>query len=181
MNPMSSRLLAPLAVVTVLGLAVAAEAKLSAAGGQSVQFTAVGPAGLKIVGKSNSVAVDSDDKNITITVPLSNLDTGIGMRNTHMKDKYLETAKYPNAVLVVPKAGAGYPAGGSGNAAGTLTLHGQTKPVTVHYDVKKEGAEYAVSGTAHINMTDFKIDQPSFAGATVKPDVDVAVSFRAKE
>lgn len=176
-----SRLALSLSVVSVLAIGALAEAKLSSSGASAVEFHATGPVGLKITGKSNVVQVDSDDKNITITVPLSNLDTGMSLRNTHMKDKYLETSKYPNAVLVVPKASAGYPNGGSNNATGNLTLHGVTKPVTFHYDVKKEGAEYAVAGKLHINMNDFKIEQPSFAGATVKPDVDVDISFHAKE
>lgn len=176
-----SRLALSLSVISVFAFGAVAQAKLSSAGGAAVEFHAVGPVGLKITGKSSVVQVDSDDKNVTVTVPLANLDTGMSLRNTHMKDKYLETAKYPNAVLVVPKAGAGYPNGGSGNAQGNLTLHGVTKPVTFHYDVKKEGAEFAVRGTVHINMNDYKIEQPSFAGATVKPDVDVDISFRAKE
>lgn len=181
MNRSSSRMMLSLTVCAALAVTVAAEAKLTSTGSSSVEFKAVGPGGLKINGKSNVVQVADDDKTITVTVPLGNLDTGIGMRNTHMKDKYLEVSKYPNAVLSVTKPGAGYPAGGSGEATGTMTLHGVSKPVKFHYDVKKEGAEYAVSGTVRINITDFKIEQPSFAGATVKPDVDVAVSFRAKE
>lgn len=181
MNRSSSRLLLSLPVAALLAFTVAADAKLSNVGGSSVEFKAVGPGGLKINGKSNVVHVADDDKNITVTVPLSNLDTGIGMRNTHMKEKYLEVAKYPNAVLVVPKTAAGYPNGGSGDATGNLTLHGQTKPVKFHYDVKKEGAEYAVNGSVHINMDDFKIEKPSFAGASVRPDVDVVIAFRAKE
>ena len=181
MNRSSSRLLLSLTVAAALGVTVAAEAKLSGTGASSVEFKAIGPGGLKINGKSNVVQVADDEKNVTITVPLGGLDTGIGMRNTHMKEKYLEVAKYPNAVLVVPRTAAGYPNGGSGDAAGTLTLHGQTKPVKFHYDVKKEGAEFAVHGTVHINMDDFKIEKPSFAGATVRPDVDVDVAFRAKE
>jgi polyisoprenoid-binding protein YceI len=176
-----SRLALSLSVASVLAVGAIADAKLTSSGASAVEFHASGPMGLKINGKSSVVQVDSDDKNVTITVPLSNLDTGMSLRNTHMKDKYLETSKYPNAVLVVPKTSAGYPNGGSGNASGNMTLHGVTKPVTFHYDVKKGTGEYAVSGTVHLNMTDFKIEEPSFAGAKVKPDVDVDISFHAKE
>ena len=176
-----SRLTLSLSMFAVLALGMTADAKLSASGASSVEFHATGPMGLKINGKSTVVQVDSDDKSITVTVPLSNLDTGMGMRNTHMKDKYLETSKYPNAVLVVTKPGNGYPAGGSGTGTGTMTLHGVSKPVSFKYDVKKDGAEYAVTGSVHINIFDYKIEEPKFAGATVKPDVDVDISFRAKE
>ena len=166
--------------VLVAVMALSAQAKLSAAGG-SVQFTAIGPAGLAINGKSTDVTAADDGTNVSVTVPLAKLDTGIGLRNSHMRDKYLETGKYPNAVLTVAKSAVGVPNGGEGNAQGTLSLHGKQKPVTFHYAVKKDGAEYAVSGSVKVNMTDFGIEQPSFAGAKVNPDVDVAVSFRAKD
>lgn len=171
-------LLVPAAFVAVLALG--ANAKIAASGG-SVEFTAVGPAGLKINGKTSEVIASEDGQNVVVTVPLAKIDTGIALRNSHMRDKYLETGKYPNAVLTVAKGAVGLPNGGSGEANGTLALHGKQKPVKFHYNVKKEGAEYAVSGTVHVNMSEFGIEQPSFAGASVKPDVDVAVSFRAKD
>lgn len=176
------RTVALLAVPALLiaAMALSAQAKISGSGG-SVEFVAVGPAGLSITGKSTAVTASEDGANVAVTVPLANLDTGIALRNSHMRDKYLETGKYPNAVLTVPKAGVGLPSGGAGDVAGTLSLHGKQKPVTVHYVVKKEGDGYAVSGKLRVNMTEFGIAQPSFAGATVKPDVDVSVAFRAKD
>ncbi len=176
-----SALTLSLSTFAVLAVAMSADAKLSATGTSAVEFHATGPVGLKINGRSNVVQVTSDDKTITITVPLANLDTGMGMRNTHMKDKYLEVSKYPNAVLVVNKPGAGYPAGGSGTGSGTMTLHGVSKPVSFKYDVKKEGGGFAVTGNVPLNIYDYKIEQPSFAGAKVKPEVDVDISFHAKE
>ena len=166
-------------VLLVLG-ATSAYAKLAAQGG-SVEFTAVGPGGLKIAGKSTDVSASDDGANVVITVPLAKLDTGIGLRNSHMRDKYLETGKYPNAVLTVPKAQLALANGGSGDATGTLALHGKQKLVKVHYTAKKEGADFVVTGTTRVDMTEFGIEQPSFAGATVKPAVDVAVAFRAKD
>jgi polyisoprenoid-binding protein YceI len=161
--------------------AAAADAKLTATGGTAVEFKATGPAGLAINGKSNVVQVADDDKNITVTVPLNTLDTGIGLRNSHMKDKYLETGKYPNAVLVVPKSSVGFPNPGSKETTGNLTLHGVTKAAPFHYDVKKENGDFVVNGTVKIKLSDYKIAQPSFAGATVKDDVDVTIAFRARE
>ncbi len=172
--------IATVPAVLIAVMAFSAQAKLSAAGG-SVQFTAMGPAGLTINGKSSDVSATDDGNNVTVTIPLAKLDTGIGLRNSHMRDKYLETGKYPNAVLSVPKSAVGFPNAATGNAQGTLSLHGQQKPVSFHYAVKKEGADYVVSGTVKVNMTEFGIAQPSFAGAKVNPDVDVAVSFRAKD
>lgn len=161
-------------------VALSADAKVAGTGG-SVEFFATGPAGLKINGKGSEIVASEDGANVVVTVPLAKIDTGIGLRNQHMRDKYLETNKYPNAVLSVPKSALGLPGGGSGDTTGTLALHGKQKPVTFHYDVKKNGDSYAVSGTLRVVMTEFGIEQPSFAGATVKPEVDVKVAFQAKD
>ncbi len=178
MRPSHCLLLVPVALVTLF--AASAGAKLTGSGG-SVEFTAVGPAGLKITGRGKGVAASEEGSNVVVTVPLTTLSTGIGLRDAHMRDKYLETAKYPNAILSVPRTALSLPAGGSGDAAGTLTLHGKQRPVKVHYEAKKQGAGYAVTGTTRIDMTAFGIEQPSFAGATVKPDVDITVSFTAND
>jgi polyisoprenoid-binding protein YceI len=165
--------------VTVLAVATAgvAQAKLSGSGGE-VSFTATGPAGLKIVGTTSQVAVKEDGANVVISVPLSAIDTGIALRNKHMKEKYLETDKYPNAELTVARSAVKE---GSGSAQGTMKLHGQSKPVSFNYNAKKAGEGFAVDGTVHLNMKEFGIEVPSYLGVTVKPEVDVAAKFSASD
>lgn len=169
-----------LVAVLVALQAASADAKVTGSGG-SVEFVALGPAGLRITGKGGGVSANEEGANVIVTVPLGSLTTGIGLRDSHMRDRYLETSKYPNAVLNVPRSALALPAGGSGDTNGTMTLHGKQRPVKIHYDARKQGDTYAVTGTTRINMTDFGIERPSFAGTTVKPDVDVTVSFTAKD
>ncbi len=91
-------------VFFVLLMPFAADAKLAASGLASVSFAATGPAGMRIVGSSSDLSVSDDAQNITVTVPLGNLKTGVDLRDQHMRDKYLEVPKYPNAELVVAKS-----------------------------------------------------------------------------
>ena len=170
--------------VATLAFPLAADAKLARTGSPSVSFTAVGPAGLKIVGTTSDLDVVDDASSVTITVPLANLTTGIALRDRHMREKYLQVQNYPNATLKVDRASVKFPAPGaesSGDAQGTMAIHGKTHPVSFHYTAKKEGAGYAVSGSVHLDMKDYGIDVPSYLGVTVKPDVDVAVRFVANE
>jgi len=167
----------------VFGVAVASAA-VTGAGGTSATFDAVGPAGLKIEGKTSQVSVAEQDGKVVISVDVGSLDTGIELRNRHMREKYLETAKFPSAVLTVTRTAIQFPPDGadvSGNAPGTLTLHGQARAVTVSYKAHRTGSMYAVTGSAHVKMTDYGIVPPSYLGITVKPDVDVTVSFNAKD
>jgi len=148
----------------------------------SVVFRAAGPAGLKIEGKTGELDLKVRDDTVIVTVPLGGLDTGIALRNRHMREKYLETAKYPSAVLAVPRGALALPADGattSAEASGQMTIHGRTRPVVIRYRVTRTGSAYAVEGTVHVVMTDYGVSVPSYLGVTVKPDVDVVVSFRA--
>jgi polyisoprenoid-binding protein YceI len=167
---------------TILSLSAAGHAALSGASDPHVSFQASGPAGMKINGTTADLSVAEDPGgNVVVSVSLSNLTTGIALRDQHMKEKYLELPKYPAATLTIARAALSLPASGQrveGDARATLALHGQTRPVSVHYDATAEGAGFSTHGKFHINMNEFGISVPSYLGVTVKPDVDVSASFR---
>lgn len=162
----------------------AAQAALSAPSDAHVAFQASGPAGMSFEGTTSDIGLADQGENIVITVPLANLSTGITLRDRHMKEKYLEVQKYPSAVLTVARSSLRLPAGNDkvdADVQSSVTLHGQTHPVSVHYEVKKDGASLSARGKFHINMHDFGIAVPSYLGITVKPDVDVTANFRVAE
>jgi polyisoprenoid-binding protein YceI len=172
------------ASLAALALAPAARAALSPATDGKVSFQAAGPAGMTIEGTTSELSLADQGEGLVITVPLGNLTTGISVRDRHMKEKYLEVAKYPTAVLTVPRAALKLPAGGDkveADVPGTVTIHGQSRPITVHYDAKKDGESLAAHGKFHVNMHDFGIEVPSYLGVTVKPDIDVGATFRVAD
>jgi polyisoprenoid-binding protein YceI len=166
--------------VVLAGIGTEARAALSSATDSHVTFEGKGPAGFKVTGTTTDLSVAEGDGNVVVTVPLANLNTGIDLRDHHMREKYLEVPKYPSAVLTIARSALRVPAGGErieADAPGTLTLHGQTHPVSVHYDAKQEGPAYLAHGRFHINMNDYGINVPSYLGITVKPDIDVNASL----
>lgn len=165
----------------LLTVSAAGYAALTSASDAHITFGAAGPAGFKIEGTTNELAVSEGGGNVVVTVPLGNLSTGISLRDHHMKEKYLEVGKYPAAVLTVSRAALKMPASGEQQEAdvpATLALHGQTRSVTVHYSAKGDGGAFATQGRFHINMNEYGITVPSYLGVTVKPDIDVSASFR---
>jgi polyisoprenoid-binding protein YceI len=153
---------------------------LSSPTDSKVTFEAAGPAGMKIDGETSELGVADDGTNVVVTVPLGNLSTGIGLRDHHMKEKYLEVAKYPVATLTIARSALAFPKSGeqvTADVPGKVQLHGQTRPVTVHYDAKGEGSAFGAHGSFRINMNDFGISVPVYLGVTVKPDVDVSATF----
>jgi polyisoprenoid-binding protein YceI len=178
---MNKRLWLYAACPIIVSISAVGHAALSAPSESKVSFQASGPAGLKIEGTTPDLTVADGSGNVVLSVALGNLTTGIGLRDKHMKEKYLEVDKYPSAVLTVSRAALKVPAGGASvetDVPGTLQLHGQTKPVTVHYDAKADGPGLLAHGKFHINMNEYGIQVPTYLGVTVKPDVDVTASFR---
>jgi polyisoprenoid-binding protein YceI len=170
----------PALFVALCAASTDSRAALSAPSDSKVGFQASGPAGLKIEGTTPDLTVADGGGSIVLTVPLANLTTGIGLRDKHMKEKYLEIDKFPSAVLTVARSALKFPAAGASvetDVPGTLQIHGQTKPVTVHYDAKADGSGFLSHGKFHVNMNDYGIQVPTYLGVTVKPDVDVTASF----
>jgi polyisoprenoid-binding protein YceI len=176
-------LLGSAAMLALVSISAVAAAKLAKTGDSKAGFHASGPAGMSIDGTTSEMTVVDDGTTVTITVPLTNISTGMGLRDKHTKE-YLEVQTYPTAELKVPRSALKFPAAGaesSGDAKGTMKIHGQTKDVTFRYTAKNAGDVLSVKGTTRININDFGIKTPSYLGVSVKPDVDVFSNFDAKD
>lgn len=125
-----------------------------------------------------------DGKAITVTVGLKDLETGIDLRDKHMREKYIDVEKYPEATLVVPLDQVKWPEdgkSGEGEAKGTFGMHGKTKEISFKYKISNTGGTYAIDGEAPVNFKEFDINVPSYMGITVKPDITVFAKFNAKK
>ena len=97
-----------------------------------------------------------------IVLPLSTLTTGMGLRDNHMKDKYLEVKKYPNAEVTMASG-----SGGKGKAK--IKMRGVEKEVEGTYKVV--GAFVEASFT--IKLSDFNITGIRYQGIGVKDEAQV--------
>lgn len=159
-----------------------AAAAMSQTGESGAGFHVNGPAGLSVDGTSDDVYMADDGTVISVKVGLTKLKTGIFMRDRHAKAA-LGTDRFPEAELKVAVSALKFPpprGESSGDAPGTLTLHGQTKDVSVHYAAKYEGDTMNVTGGAHINLRDFGITAPSYVGFTAKPEIEITGASRSR-
>ncbi|HTS81101.1 MAG TPA: YceI family protein [Myxococcaceae bacterium] len=174
------RRLFPLALLLVLPLLAGAT---RVTGEPTAGFHGRGPGGFSLEGKTHQLRIEDDGTALKIVVPLAGLQTGISLRDRHMREKYLEVEKYPEAVLELPWSGVKLPEDGQtaeGNAAGKMTLHGKSHDVQVKYRVTRSGTSYQVSGNVPLNLNDYGIAVPSYFGITVQPDIDTSASFTAE-
>lgn len=116
-----------------------------------------------------------------VVVDLKTLDTGIGLRNTHMRDNYLEVGRgdgFDRAVLseIVLKGEAAAAAGATTFTA-TLLVHGTRKPVSGQVRIARTGADVRVDASFPVNLPDFGIPEPRYLGVGVKDQVQVKVRF----
>ena len=176
--------------LAALSLSAMASADMKHAGDGGVEFSLPGgTAGLKIEGKTNEITANATGGKVTIVVKLDCgeagcLKTGIDKRDDHLAHKYLESKKFPTATMTVGMTTLNLPADGAeseGDAKGDLTVHGVTKSEPFHYKIKRTGSDYHVRGSTEFNLTDFKIEQPSFAGVSTGPKVFVKVKFKLRE
>jgi polyisoprenoid-binding protein YceI len=148
--------------------------------GSSVLVSLQATAGLRIEGTTRELAISERDGELVFQVPLSGVDTGIGLRNRHLRNA-LDVAHFPEAELRVSRKALVFPAPGKSaesDAPGTLNLHGLSRPCSVHYRAEQGvSGEYRVRGTIHIDMRDFGIETPSYLGVHVEPAVAVQVDF----
>jgi polyisoprenoid-binding protein YceI len=122
----------------------------------------------------------------SLSLDLRTVDTGIDLRNDHLREKYLEVDKgagYDQAVLsdvVLQGLNVDAPAG-KGSFTGSLTLHGVKKTVTGPVEIRQAGTGWRVRASFPVNLPDYNIDKPRYLGVGVKDTVQVLVTFTATQ
>ncbi len=160
----------------------------------------------KIVGTTNKIMgrVQVNPKDVTkglkatFELDLASLKTGIDKRDEHLRDNFLETAKYPKAMLIIDKvtdASDKMLMDGKSltvDAEGTLSLHGvkntvQLKDIMVTYFDESEATKgkmpgdlLIINGDFSLNLPDYNIEVPKFIflklAETIKVSVDLTGS-----
>jgi polyisoprenoid-binding protein YceI len=94
-----------------------------------------------------------------IEIPLTALKTGMGLRDEHMKNKYLEVGKYPSAIITDAK-------GKDGKGTAMLEVHGKKKPISGTYEIIGDEVELKFP----VNITDYDIAKVKYMGVGVKDE-----------
>ena len=93
------------------------------------------------------------------------------IQETMLGPEVLDVQRYPR--IDFHCAHASSTGGGSWTLSGSLTLHGQTHPVTV--EARERGGRY--TGTARLKQTDFGITPVKIAGGAVRVKDEVRIEF----
>lgn len=174
----------PLLLVSLFLQASAFALPMTPNGGE-LRFTALATGALKINGTGaapeGKLEVSEGKEAIEVSgnlkIKLDTFTTGLSLRDSHMKEKYLEAGKYPEALLILSKQSL--PRGGAGSFEGELVLHGVKHKVAGQAEVKLEKGGAHVKASFPVSLENHGIQKPSFAGVSVANDVQVETEFRA--
>jgi len=115
-----------------------------------------------------------------LRVKLDTLETGIAMRDKHLRTNYLEVQKgrdYATAVLENIRVDS---LSGKGTFRGTLLLHGKRREVIGTSAVQRKDGTVRVDAEFPVKVSAFAIPEPTYLGVGVRDEVRVKVSLTAR-
>jgi polyisoprenoid-binding protein YceI len=115
----------------------------------------------------------------TLQVDFQTLETGIGLRDKHMREWYLQVDKgedFSTATLGdlrIEKLD------GKTTFSGTLKVHGQSKQVSGTAELQRHDGSVRVQARFPLRLSEFQIPSPTYLGVGVRDEVQVSVTLTA--
>jgi polyisoprenoid-binding protein YceI len=123
------------------------------------------------------------DAEVYFEVDLNSIDTGIGLRNRHMRDDYLHTDKYPfthfkgNITEVKTISQTEFDV----IARGKMFIHGVTRDITLNGKIYKVPDGYQIKSEFEVKLTDYNIKIPRFMFVRINENIKLYVDFFVKQ
>ena len=115
----------------------------------------------------------------TLAVELVKLETGISLRDRHLRQNYLEVQKGPDFSVAKLENIKVERLPGKTTFKGTLTLHGQKREVSGTADVQQDGKTYRVDASFPLLISSFQIPEPKYLGVGVQDEITIKVNLTA--
>lgn len=129
------------------------------------------------------IALDESDflknSNLYFEVDLRTLDTGIGLRNRHMRENYLHTDKYPytnykGKIIYTEKVSDTEQ---KVTVDGTMSIHGKTKPLKINGNLFKTENGYKIKAYFEVKLTDYNIEVPKLMFMKISETMKLVLDF----
>jgi polyisoprenoid-binding protein YceI len=125
--------------------------------------------------------VDLDKNLIDFYLDLNTLDTGIKLRDKHMRDNYLETKKYPFAeftgqiMAYTSENSPDFSQATPVKVKGTFKLHGVSKELEISGTLQKQADVLVLNASFNVLLSDYKIKKPSLVGYELADEQIVSI------
>lgn len=152
-----------------------------------VEFISSAPM-LEFTGKSDHLTgmIDLDENLVDFYVDLTTLDTGINLRNNHMRDSYLETDDFPFAEFTGSLVTSyNFEKGGKQNVkvAGTFKIHGVEQEMEIDGSLEQidSGMDLQASWTVHLEDHDIRRPRVVFYELAQEQEVSISITLKENE
>jgi polyisoprenoid-binding protein YceI len=129
---------------------------------------------------SGEVVVDPKDlttAKITLSIEAGSIDTGIGMRDSHLRSEdFLDVKRFPYITFESERVEA---TGRRASVFGRLTVHGVTREIAVPVEVDVTDIAMVATGEFVVDRHDYGLTYKSFINP-IGNDVRVIFTFRAR-
>ena len=115
----------------------------------------------------------------TFAVELMKLETGISLRDRHLRNNYLEVQKGADFAVAKFDNIKIQKLSGKTTFSGTLTLHGQQRDISGTAELQQDGKSYKVDASFPLKISAFQIPEPTYLGVGVSDDINVHVVLTA--
>jgi len=134
----------------------------------------------KTTAMSGSVTPDSNGAvKGTFVVELIKLETGISLRDRHLRNNYLEVQKGADFAVAKFENIKIQKLSGKTTFSGTLTLHGQQRDIAGTAELQQDGKSYKVDASFPLKISAFQIPEPTYLGVGVSDDISIHVVMTA--
>jgi len=110
-------------------------------------------------------------------VNLQTLSTGIGLRDRHMRENYLEVQKGPDYATATLEDIRVERLQGTSTLKGTLRLHWQKREITGTAVMKEQGGRIRVQAQFPLKVSEFEIPKPTYLGVGVRDEIEIKVNM----
>lgn len=115
-------------------------------------------------------------------VDINSVDTGLGLRNRHMRENYMHTSKYPTAVfngkiMKADKSSSKMDV----EVVGKMKIHGVERSVTIRGNMTKNGNSFRIESKFEIVISDYNIEVPKIMFAKIDQNMDLILDFYVKK
>lgn len=116
-------------------------------------------------------------------VDLNSLDTGIGLRNRHMRENYLHTDQFPFTHFTGKLTTAEMVKEGeyAVTAEGTMFIHGIEKQITVNGTILEVENGYRIQVKFIASLTDYNIEVPQLMFFKIDENMQLELDYYVKQ
>jgi polyisoprenoid-binding protein YceI len=170
-----------ISVAVLLGISNIGYAQVFTTQAGNVTFISKAPL-LEFEGKSSNLTgmVNAASDSVDFYIDLNTLDTGIELRNRHMRESYLETDKFPFAEFTgkfSPSLNLSAASVQQVTAFGTFTIHGVKKEVQIRGTLQVVNPQQLVLQAEWlIKLSDFNIKIPRVVFYELSDEQTVRIS-----